>query len=597
VLTQTQLASINPETPARTLRYRCARLARHGLAGRSRPYRERGSAPHHLWPTRRGEAIVTGGPPPRGGERREPNPLFLAHAAGLSEMYVALDTTLPSELTLRRFEREREAEARERFATWANREKRAIAPDAFVEIADADGGSLLAFVELDMGTMSHRRLKQKATGYAEYAKAEAWRERHRFCPALLFITTTKKRARSFLAAMRRELGREALLLTRACDLARGLRSCATEARWLIDDEDEQAVDLLAALREARRPFDEELARLKAGRQRDEAERKRLRSDPEALRAHLRSWSHRDWSIERLDDTAAAALKRTLELDDPLEDAEREALGTLAAMFADPLHLQLNERELTADERRAFDALARHHLARQLDLAGELAERYGDGPALRRARKRLEAGEFLDRHELSWGLAGEARRDGEARTRQKRLREDYLGWREQRARQLAKAQGIAGRLRNGPETFLDKVDRRALRFCPSCEEVAYPDPERASHERGARNDCRRALPLLRRRSAGKGRADPRRGRSALIAVASGLPRRRGGDQGAGHSEAPERLGVRPARLVRRSGEQADQLHGALRVLYRDYLAGGGLDSLRASRCHRRSRKPGKPRRPR
>ena len=86
VLTQTQLASINPETPARTLRYRCARLARHGLAGRSRPYRERGSAPHHLWPTRRGEALVTGGPTPRGGERREPNPLFLAHAAGLSEI-------------------------------------------------------------------------------------------------------------------------------------------------------------------------------------------------------------------------------------------------------------------------------------------------------------------------------------------------------------------------------------------------------------------------------------------------------------------------------------------------------------------------------
>jgi hypothetical protein len=146
-----------------------------------------------------------------------------------------------------------------------------------------------------------------------------------------------------------------------------------------------------------------------------------------------------------------------------------------------------EHEPTPRERRAFDALVRHHLARQLDLADELAERYGEGPALRRARRRLEAGELLDRHELSWGLAGEAERDGEARARQERLREDYLGRREQRARQLAKAQGIAGRLRNGPETFLDKVDRRALRFCRSCEEVAYPDPERASHERGARYD--------------------------------------------------------------------------------------------------------------
>jgi hypothetical protein len=84
---------------------------------------------------------------------------------------------------------------------------------------------------------------------------------------------------------------------------------------------------------------------------------------------------------------------------------------------------------------------------------------------------------------------------------------------------------------------------------------------------------------------------------LIAIASGSARKKSRDQGAGHSEAPERLGVRPARLVRRSGEQEERLHGALRVLYRDYLVGGGLDSLRASRCHRRSRKPAKPRRPR
>jgi hypothetical protein len=75
------------------------------------------------------------------------------------------------------------------FTAWASREKRAIAPDAFIEITEADGGSLLAFVELDMGSMSHRRLKTKAAGYAGYVKVEAWRERHRFCPALLFLTT------------------------------------------------------------------------------------------------------------------------------------------------------------------------------------------------------------------------------------------------------------------------------------------------------------------------------------------------------------------------------------------------------------------------
>ena len=484
VLTQTQLASINPETPARTLRYRCARLAREGLAGRSRPYRERGSAPHHFWPTRKGEAIVTGGPPPRGGERREPNPLFLAHAAGLSEVYVALKTTLPAEVKLTRFERE--ADAREPFTAWASREKRAIAPDAFIEITEADKGSLLAFIELDLGSMSHRRLKTKAAGYAEYVKVEAWRERHRFCPALLFVTTAEKRARSFLGAMEKEAGRDSLLLTCACDLARGLPRFASKGRWLLSvDEGKQAVELLSALREARRPFEEEQERVKAERDREDTERERLRSDPEALRAHLRSRSHRDWGIERFGPSAAAALTFTLEQDGALDEAEHEALSALGAVFADPLRVQLDDRELTADERHAFDALVQHHLARQLDQVGDLAERYGEGPALRRARRHLLGGALLDRNDPSWRLSEEARRDGDARAKQKRLHEDYLGWREQRARQLAKAQGIVGRLRNRPESFLDEIDRRSLRLCRSCEEVAYPDPERARYERGAR----------------------------------------------------------------------------------------------------------------
>lgn len=486
VLTQTQLASINPETPARTLRFRCARLAREGLAGRSRPYRERGSAPHHFWPTRKGESIVAGGPPPRGGERREPNPLFLAHAAGLSEIYVALATTLPVEVKLTRFERE--ANAREPFTAWASREKRAIAPDAFIEITEADGGSLLAFIELDMGSMSHRRLKAKAAGYAEYVKVEAWRERHRFCPALLFLTTVEKRARSFLAAMEKEAGRDSLLLTCASDLARKLPDCASEDRWLLSvDEGEHAVDLLTALREARCPFDEEQERAKAERDRKDSERAHLRSDPEALRSHLRSRSRDDWGIERLGHPAAAALTFTLEQDNPLEEAERVALRALGAMLADPLRVQVDDRELTADERRAFDELVRHHLARQLDRVRDLADRYGEGPALRKERKRLQGGALPDRNDPSWRLSEEARRDGDARARQERLREDYLGGREQRARQLAKAQSIVGRLRNRPEAFLEQVDRRSLRLCPSCEEVAYPDPEWARYERGARPD--------------------------------------------------------------------------------------------------------------
>lgn len=83
----------------------------------------------------------------------------------------------------------------------------------------------------------------------------------------------------------------------------------------------------------------------------------------------------------------------------------------------------------------------------------------------------------------------------------------------------------------------------------------------------------------------------------MSTAAGSSAKKRSREDAGHCKRSDRLGVRPARLVRRSGEQDDRLHGTLRVLYRDYLAGGGLDCLRASRCHPRPAIPGKPRRPR
>lgn len=474
VLTQTQLAAISAGVPARTLRYRCKRLAKHGLLGRTRPYRERGSAPHHLWPTRRGEAMACGGPPPRGGERREPNPLFLAHAAGLSEIYVALEKALPDGVRLTRFERE--AEAREPFETLVGREKHAIAPDAFIEITDAEGHELRAFVELDMGSMSHRRLKRKAAGYAEYVKAGAWREHHRFCPALLFITTTEKRARSFLATMKRELERETALLACACDLARRLPRCATDSRWWIDRY-EEPVDLLTALHEARRPYDEEVARWQAQRREEDAERERLLSDPEALHSHLQRWQHRDWGIKRLGETAAAALAITLEEDGELDWVEREAMAALGPMFAD-LHVpQLSEREPSMTEGQAFEALAHHYRDEQLERIDSIVGRFGEVPSLRKARRRIEEGGLLkgdDVRQLEYAMD----RDDESRAAQGRLRKGYLYWREQEAERLVKAQGMLARLRARPEDFFAQIDRRSLRRCGSCEEIAYPDPENA-----------------------------------------------------------------------------------------------------------------------
>lgn len=474
VLTQNQLASINPKTPARTLRYRCARLAENGLAGRSRPYRERGSAPFHLWPTRKGEAVVKGGPPPRGGDRSEPNPLFLAHAAGLSEIYVALERTLPGEARLARFERE--GEAREEFTVLASRDKRAIAPDLFIEIADQDGPPLSAFVELDMGSMSHRRLTQKAAGYADYARAKAWRQRHPFCPALLFITTTESRARSFLAAMRNQAGRRSLLLTCACDLARDLERCAVDRRWLLDDEDKRRTDLLGALLEARRPFDELKERQAAKRREEEGERERLRTDPEALAERLRNELRRGWGDDRFGREATDALLLSVEAKGGLNGTERRALEVVGGMLAEPLALRLADREPKPSEREALAALVAHHRASQVKRLEEAAERFGEGPKLRHRRRWLEDGDLLGTNSLD-GLERDAEQDRENAAEQARLRERYLRWREAKATRLGKRHGFIARHRIGREGFLAEVDRTSLRFCSGCEEIVYPDPDR------------------------------------------------------------------------------------------------------------------------
>jgi hypothetical protein len=479
VLTLPQLATISPEIPSRTLRYRTARLAKHGFVGRSRPYRERGSAPHHLWPTRKGEAIAKGEPPPRGGERREPNPLFLAHAAGLSELYVVLKTGLPEGTRLAAFDRE--AGARETFTTYA-REERAIAPDACIDIAEADGRRLLGFVELDLGTMSHRQLKAKAAGYGEYARLEAWRHRNPFCPALLFITTSEKRARSFLAAADREIG--ARMLVACVGLARDLRRCIVAPEWLVGDG-EQTTDLLGILRAARRPYDEAKARDDAERREEEAERDRLRSDPEALAERLRGELRYGWGSDQLGQPATDALRLSLEGKGALDEIERRALEAVGGMLAEPIDARLADREPTPSERQALAALVAHHSAVQLARLDEVAGRFGEGPKVRQKRRWLEGGELLSADSLD-GLPRDGEQDRESAAEQERLRENYLRWREAEATRLGKLHGFIARHRIGQDAFLAEVDRGALRRCSRCEEIAYPDPERKPRPGGRRH---------------------------------------------------------------------------------------------------------------
>jgi hypothetical protein len=471
VLTLPQLATISPEIPSRTLRYRTARLAKHGFVGRSRPYRERGSAPHHLWPTRKGEAMAKGEAPPRGGERREPNPLFLAHAAGLSELYVVLKTGLSEGTRLAEFERE--AEAREPFTT-LGRKERAIAPDACIDVAEVDGRRLLGFVELDLGTMSHRQLKAKAAGYGEYARLEAWHHRNAYCPPLLFITTGEKRARSFLAAADRETDSTQMLV--ACvGLAHDIRRCVAAPEWMVGGG-EQATDLLGILRAARRPYDEANAREEARRREEEAERERLRSDPEALAKRLRGELRHGWGDDQLGRPATDALRLSVEGKGTLNEIERRALEAVGGMLAEPLAARLADREPTPSEREALAALVPHHRASQIERLDEAAKRFGEGPKVRRRRRWLEGGDLLGTRSLE-ELAHDAEQDRESAAEQDRLRENYLRVREATAERLAKRHGFIARRRIGHDAFLTQVDRERLRRCSGCEEIVYPDPER------------------------------------------------------------------------------------------------------------------------
>lgn len=481
VLTLPQLATISPEIPSRTLRYRTARLAKHGFVGRTRPYRERGSAPHHLWPTRKGEAIAKGEALPRGGERREPNPLFLAHAAGLSELYVVLKTGLPEGAQLAAFDRE--AEARETFTTYA-REERAIAPDACIDVAETDGRRLLGFVELDLGTMSHRQLKAKAAGYGEYARLEAWRHRNAYCPALLFITTSEKRARSFLAASKREIDRDRMLV--ACvGLARDLRRCIVAPEWLVGDG-ERTTGLLSILRAARRPYDEEEAREETQRREEEAQRDRLRSDPDALAERLRGELRYGWGSDQLGQPTTDAIRLSLEgKGSALNETERAALEAVAGMLAEPIDARLADREPTPSEREALAALVAHHCAGQLARLEETVGRFGEGPKVRQSRRWLESGELLSADSVD-RLPLDGEQDCEGAAEQERLRGDYLRWREREAKRLAKLQGFIARHRIGHDAFLAEVDRGALRRCSRCEEIAYPDPERKPRPGGRRH---------------------------------------------------------------------------------------------------------------
>jgi Replication-relaxation len=295
VVRQDQLGRLFPEIPERTLRYRTRRLHDLGLAGRSRPYREQGSAPNHHWPTRRADCLMRGEPVPRGGERKQPNPIFLAHAAALTDLYVAVITNARA-AGFKRLGYQREGEARETFKDGMR--ERALAPDATLGLLDEQDRELWAFIEIDLGTMSHTRLRAKAELYAAYAASDAWRSRHAFLPALLFLTTTDIRARRFLNALARALsyGPPPPLHKHRAFVAGAAGVVWTPHRLLTkpclaDLDGNTGQTLLDVLHAAHAPYEQALTYRRERRKAEEEKRRHLREEPVAMREHLRHHEH------------------------------------------------------------------------------------------------------------------------------------------------------------------------------------------------------------------------------------------------------------------------------------------------------------------
>ncbi len=480
VVRQDQLARLFPEVPERTLRYRTRRLHDLGLAGRSRPYRESGSAPNHHWPTRRADCLVRGAPLPRGGERQTPNPVFLAHTAALTELYVTLATRAPSvslELSIYR----REGEARETFKD--ETQERTLAPDATVVLVDGEGRKLGAFVEIDLGTMSHARLRFKAGLYAAYAKSDAWRERHLFLPALLFLTTTPARATRFLAALERALREPARRYesrSRAPLVAAAGAFAHTPGR-LLDEaclaglNGHEGLRLLDMLHGAREPYGRALARRREREEAEEQQRRHLREDPDAMRKHLRHHEHSLASyFQALGPVGVQAIELLRASTDPPSLDEREVLRVivrdLGEALLDPGMSALPPLGAGVDGEVAL--LIDSYRSAQQKRLHALADQYGEGPRLREAHESLRSGELIDHPALS-RLRLDAERDAAGRQEQHERRLAYLEWRENAARRLARQAGPLGRLTHRREDFFPQIDRESLGVCRRCREIVYP----------------------------------------------------------------------------------------------------------------------------
>lgn len=526
------------DLPERTVRYRLDRLRSFGLAGAARPYAERGSAPHHWYPTRAADAFARGAPVPRGGDRDAPNEAFLRHGAAVTGLYVALCRSGPS-LGLQVVSAVREAAATEEFD--AGGARTAIVPDLTVVLAHGEA-TVRAFFEVDLGTMSMPRLARKLACYAAYAREEAWKARHPFLPPLLVLTTTARRAEAVVATWERVVaktgprgwawqGQEPTeeLAIGASDVVLSPEVAISEPVWLAPGG-RDGLRLLDVLEPPHRAWVEREAARRAEDAGVLARLRELRSSPEARRAALRAASTlRDfWPVvEDLgDDEVQKAMSLLLEADEPMAAIERRSFSffdrrVVLVRHADRVLVfpSRESPEVADGEREAARRLHAFYLDLHRRLVASLHRRHPGCPVLVGAIRDLEQGRLLDPFELAHlrervgsnleelGLLGE--KIGR-----------YLSWREAEVARVRSEAGALARLRFTRDQAAREIDARHVAVCRDCRQLCVLMPEDPGWARPACLLCRRdGLPLHEALARGLVESD---GRGFWRVVSPALP---------------------------------------------------------------------------
>ena len=403
--------------------------------------------------------------------------MFVAHAATIAEAWLAVRERGPAvgvELTGWASDRAgwQEWEPPAGLYGDAGRSKR-LTPDAVLHARVAHAGvagDAVAFLEIDLATMTQTQLREKLSRYQGYAAAGAWRGTFPHCPPMLLLTTTPARATTYIRGARRTLtgGRGPAgyrgadpdadrLVVAACGLVRDPGRAVTEAVWLLDDEATAEVSL-AELLAGRVTAQRHAAAAAAAAKRRQVVLERQGALDEIGRRQV-------WDLARLLDDPEAAEALGLLVDDPdrfLTDEEQLALAVIAwwgprrarrptgpapRVLVDELRDRYT-RLWAADARAVLGARA-HIDAGDPQLAA-IAASLGAGRLLHHREREHLAGTPADRGRLVAGeLAGHiARRDADVARHHA-----ALGWRARR--------------RTTPAELADAYDARHLLVCTMC----------------------------------------------------------------------------------------------------------------------------------